>query len=351
MNKSHLLGPLCACAITSILISAYTQSVRSQVTWEPKLEAASIQASIAGSVRDCVMITCSRDGIPDDTFTNVTSVLSTANNPATGFGGGEDQGIVEVDLSSLAKPVNSAILELNVFTSKLFPFDIDVYAYSGDESLTLDDWNQGVLVTTFTYNGEVSVKIDLTKSVNEAILTGTTVLGVNLRYVGVSPIFLNGPFVAFDTADTPSTPPELPTPPMLLVNTEPAPSMSISIDIHPHNARNIVNPRGNGGIWVALLSNIDLEFPFDPSSQVDIPTVEFGRAGAKAICHNVKDINNDGIGDLLLRFKIPETGIACDDTAVTLAGETFEGQSFTGKDFINTVGCKNINNDKKNKHE
>ena len=115
---------------------------------------------------------------------------------------------------------------------------------------------------------------------------------------------------------------------------------SVTIDIKPGSKRNIINPRSRGGVWVAVLSDTNSTSPFDPSSQTDIPTVEFGPDGAKAIRHKVKDVNNDGLGDLLLRFKIPATGIACGDTEATLIGETFDGLSFDGTDLIKTVGCK-----------
>ena len=112
----------------------------------------------------------------------------------------------------------------------------------------------------------------------------------------------------------------------------------IGIEIKPGNKRNVINSRAKGGIWVAVLS--DTDFPFDPSSQVDISTVEFGPDGAKAISYKVKDINKDGLVDLLLRFKISATGIACGDTEATLTGEIYDGKGFTGTDSIKTVGCK-----------
>jgi len=134
------------------------------------------------------------------------------------------------------------------------------------------------------------------------------------------------------------------------------PLVIVSIDIKPGNKKNVINPRAKGGIWVAILSDTDSDSPFDPSSQVDIPTVEFGPDGAKVKRYKVKDINKDGLGDLLLRFKIPQTGIACGDTEATLIGVTFDGQSFTGTDSIKTVGCKpkkchNKKHHKKHHHE
>ena len=119
-----------------------------------------------------------------------------------------------------------------------------------------------------------------------------------------------------------------------------ADAVPINIDIKPGNDRNIINPRSRGGIWVAVLSDTDPESPFDPPSQVDIPTVEFGPDGAKVTRYKVKDINRDRLGDLLLRFKIAETGIACGDTEATLTGATFNAQSIAGTDSIKTVGCK-----------
>jgi hypothetical protein len=115
---------------------------------------------------------------------------------------------------------------------------------------------------------------------------------------------------------------------------------NVHIDIKPGNKRNKINPRSRGRIWVAILSNTDNASPFDPASQVDIPTVEFGPDGATANRYKLKDINKDGLGDLLLRFKIRKTGIACRDTEATLTGKTFDGLSFTGTDSIRTVGCK-----------
>lgn len=115
---------------------------------------------------------------------------------------------------------------------------------------------------------------------------------------------------------------------------------TVDIDIKPGNENNIVNPRAKGGIWIAVLSDTDPASPFDPSSQVDIQTVEFGPDGAMVVRHKVEDINKDRLGDLLLRFKVSEAGLACGDTEATLTGETFDGQGFTGTDSIKTVGCK-----------
>ena len=109
----------------------------------------------------------------------------------------------------------------------------------------------------------------------------------------------------------------------------------VRIDIKPNDEQNSMNPRANGGIWVAILSAGD----FDPV-QIDVSTVRFGPGDAAAIRYEVWDLNGDGASDVALRFKIPESEIRCGDTEATLTGKTIEGQSFAGTDVIRTVGCK-----------
>lgn len=113
-----------------------------------------------------------------------------------------------------------------------------------------------------------------------------------------------------------------------------------AIDIKPGSKHNNVNPRSNGKLWVAILSDTSAETPFDPLSQIDISTVEFGPERAAPIGHNVRDINDDGLGDLLLQFDLRDTGIGCATTEADLAAETFDARQFFATDSVNAVGCK-----------
>jgi hypothetical protein len=113
--------------------------------------------------------------------------------------------------------------------------------------------------------------------------------------------------------------------------------VSITIDIKPGSDPNSINPRSSGVIPVAILS-IDT---FD-ALQVDVASVKFGPDEATEIHGraHVEDVDGDGDPDLVLHFKTQETGIACGDTDASLTGETFDEQSITGTDSIQTVACK-----------
>ena len=135
-------------------------------------------------------------------------------------------------MSAVSLTVGSASLLFTAFGSNLTPFDIDVFVYSGDGLLSLSDFDQGSLATSFTYSGEASVAIDLTTPVNDFVLAGTNFLGVNLRMVGIGTFEDRSRSVAFHTGNTPvpdsfqptlfldesavvPEPPETPSPPSI----------------------------------------------------------------------------------------------------------------------------------------
>jgi DNA-binding beta-propeller fold protein YncE len=111
----------------------------------------------------------------------------------------------------------------------------------------------------------------------------------------------------------------------------------VLIDIEPHSDRNRVNPKSNENISVAVFGT---EF-FDVTT-VNLMTVRFGRTGIEvAQFHSaLKDVDRDGIADLILNFKNRNSGIRCGDISASLTGETSSGQKIEGADFINTIGCQ-----------
>jgi len=113
----------------------------------------------------------------------------------------------------------------------------------------------------------------------------------------------------------------------------------VTIDIKPGSDPNAVNPSAGGYVAVAILttsvsSGDALDFD---ATQVDPESVAFGPSGvAIARPAKVKDVDRDGDADLILHFKISDTGITCGDTEATLTGETFAGDAIQGTDSLIT---------------
>lgn len=120
----------------------------------------------------------------------------------------------------------------------------------------------------------------------------------------------------------------------ILINDSAAETI-VQIDIRPGRA-NRIDPTSNGRIRVAILASDGFD-----ATEVDPATVRFGRTGSEAapIRFALKDVDGDGNTDLVLRFRIQQTGIACGDTSASLTARTFDGQPIMGSDSIHTVGC------------
>ena len=111
----------------------------------------------------------------------------------------------------------------------------------------------------------------------------------------------------------------------------------ISIDIKPGRSGNRVNLKGKGKISVAILTTHDFD-----ATTVSPTTVRFGRTGTEAapVRFVPRDVNADGLTDLILAFDIEDTDIRCGDTAASLTGETVAGRAIHGTDAIKPVRCK-----------
>jgi len=109
------------------------------------------------------------------------------------------------------------------------------------------------------------------------------------------------------------------------------------IDIRPGGDVNPVNPTAKGNVPVAILTTDALD-----ALQVDPRTVAFGPSGAGAFHErgHAADVDGDGDADLLMHFRIPDSGIACGDEQAVLTGRTYDGAEFEGIDAIKTVGCR-----------
>jgi hypothetical protein len=112
--------------------------------------------------------------------------------------------------------------------------------------------------------------------------------------------------------------------------------VNVEIDVKPDSEDNRVNPASHGVVAVAVFGNEAFDV-----HDLDVATLRLGRGGA-TIAHwngHLKDVNFDGHADLLARYWMQASGIACGDERVTLTGQTTDGRSVRGVDSIRTTGC------------
>ena len=114
------------------------------------------------------------------------------------------------------------------------------------------------------------------------------------------------------------------------------PIYQVVIDINPNH----INPKSNGELSVAILSTSD----FDAPSQVDQNSLTFGSTGEEAslaYCNpKEKDINRDGLKDLLCHFYTQNADFQCGDTEGILKGKTVQGIPIKGSDSVKIGPCK-----------
>lgn len=121
---------------------------------------------------------------------------------------------------------------------------------------------------------------------------------------------------------------------------KPGTAFNVVLDIKPGSFPNTINCRNRKGVIpVAILSTATFD-----ATTVDPLSVRFGKNGTEAKeAHNrghIEDVNNDGKPDLVLHFRLQDSGIQCGDTTAVLTGTTRAGEIFQGIDAIQTVGEK-----------
>ena len=112
-------------------------------------------------------------------------------------------------------------------------------------------------------------------------------------------------------------------------------SYDAGTDIKPGSEENPINLKSRGVTPVAIYTTEGFD-----ATTVNIETVTFGPNEAPVVHYAYEDIDDDGDIDLILHFRTQATGIAEDDTEVTLVGETDSGTVFTGTNTIKIVPSK-----------
>lgn len=112
------------------------------------------------------------------------------------------------------------------------------------------------------------------------------------------------------------------------------PPVDMMIDIRPGGDNNPINLASKGVIPVAILTTETFD-----ALAVDASTIAFGPLGAP-IAHvraHVEDVDHDGDLDLLVHFRVRETGIQQGDTEACLSAKLLDGRPVQACDMISIV--------------
>ena len=107
----------------------------------------------------------------------------------------------------------------------------------------------------------------------------------------------------------------------------------VLIDVKPGSDPSCFNSNGKGAIPVAILGTDSLDVTLiDPSTlKLDNQPVKTNKRGTPLV--DITDINNDGIDDMVIKFK--DNGVyLMSDTVAKLTGQLFDGQPIEGTDSI-----------------
>lgn len=111
----------------------------------------------------------------------------------------------------------------------------------------------------------------------------------------------------------------------------------IVIDIKPDDFPNSINLRSRGVVPVAILSSDTFAATtVDPSTVLLAGAPVKVRAKGRPIAA-LKDVDGDGLLDLIVHIQTEDLLLARTDTEATLTGETFGGLSFSGLDSVRVV--------------
>ena len=119
------------------------------------------------------------------------------------------------------------------------------------------------------------------------------------------------------------------------------------VDVVPGAYPNKVERRNSGRVSVAILTTIGRDpatgaarTTFD-TARVDPGSARLGSgSGARPDRTERKDVDADGDRDLLLRFRVSQTGLGCGDRSIRLRARTVTGEQLFGADGVQRTDCR-----------
>jgi uncharacterized membrane protein YeaQ/YmgE (transglycosylase-associated protein family) len=114
-------------------------------------------------------------------------------------------------------------------------------------------------------------------------------------------------------------------------------AVPVAIDIEPGRFPNRINLRSKGKVTTAIFSTPSFDATaIDPASvtlaEASVRTKKTGRTMAA-----VKDVDRDGLGDLVVQIDTTELALVVGDSIAVLEGSTFDGRLVRGTDSVMVV--------------
>ena len=144
-----------------------------------------INTSVFGTVRSK-----NSDGLKSVLSTDLIIQVNNGRTENDAFIGADDRGIFEFDISSLSNAYNSAVLSLRTANNSEKTSTIELYGYSGDGIVSIDDWGSGTFLSSVTYVNPTDfsiVSFDITDFINSMIGSSNQWAGIAMRQITYSP--------------------------------------------------------------------------------------------------------------------------------------------------------------------
>lgn len=118
---------------------------------------------------------------------------------------------------------------------------------------------------------------------------------------------------------------------------EGSPPLTVRIDIRPHSFPNTINLGSHGIVPVAILSTATFNARTVNPVTVTLASAPVKLKGKGNPMASVKDVNNDGLLDLVVYVETEALLLSKTDTQATLQGLTYDQKAIAGTDSVRIV--------------